>query len=427
MLLDQTASPRLRADTRALALLARISFGLVAVVVLSSILTSQGIIASLAENTNEVAMNPTRMAGYYAREAAYLLLGGLGLVVMLMRRRWHMLAFFGFVTVSLSLVKDILFFGQLNVAIYGLRCLLIAASVPLFAELLRSGLWRQLRIVEYSVKALVLVLIPVTLTQLFTVSSFFGATFLGPRTLGYWSNPINYSMALTSFGLFLVMARAAHAYAWFGVCLALAFTTGGRSGLLALLSTISAIAILGPATQRVSKASLPAVVMVGSITVAALFVLIFNAVSAKEISGREDTENLQYKDGRVLYVVNSVAEIADKGVIPLFLGTQVGDGTNAAYAAGVTSQISDNFFLATIRSFGLAGLGFFFCCLVIWLRKINVEKLATSLAMLSFMLAQSFLELHPVAILTLLSAVLAHHRPPKVSRASPGRIRTCTR
>lgn len=405
--------PALTTTDGARSIIAWIAAALIAVCIISPVLTSSGgIDAVITGSRGELETTPLRTFGYIIREGSYLILGMFGFVMLLTRKNAGLVALPGTLLIAFILIKDIVIYGNLDWAPYGLRPLLIFTSVASVSTLLRWNCQRQLRIVEFTIKVMIAILIPITAHQLVTLPSVFGTTFLGPRTLGFWPNPINYSMALASLALYLAVSKSRHAAAWLVVCALLALTTGGRSGLLAIGLLMGILIYQRLGFTKLSRESRPLITLlapvIGIVAAAGLFALF----SQQEFSGREGTENSIYSNSRAAYVMESVGRIAtESGSIGLLFGNRLGDGTNALFASGKSSIISDNFFLMVIRSYGFLGLLIFSMMTFAWLRRPNVNKVAIALAAFSFMMAQSFLELHPVAILTL-AAVALSARPP---------------
>ena len=419
--------PALTTAGGARSIIAWIAAALIAACIISPVLTAYGAIDAVNTGSRgELETTPLRTFGYIIREGSYLILGIFGFVILLTRKNGTLFALSSTLLIAFILIKDIVIYGNLDWAPYGLRPLLIAVSVATVSTLLRWNCQRQLRIVEFTIKVLIAILIPITANQLVTLPSVFGATFLGPRTLGFWPNPINYSMALASFALYLTVCKSRHSAAWLVACALLAITTGGRSGLLAIALLIGVQVFRRLGFTKPSREMRPLVALLGPVVAIVAVTGLFAIFSQQQFSGREGTENARYGDSRAAYVVDSVGSIAaEGGVVALLLGNRLGDGTNALFSSGKSSVISDNFFLMVIRSYGFLGLLIFTLMTFAWLRRPSVDKMAIALAAFSFMMAQSFLEQHPVAILTLAAAALSAspplrpwgpHSPPRLIR-----------
>ena len=405
--------PALTTAGGARSIIAWIAAALIAVCIISPVLTASGAIDAVnAGSRGELETTPLRTFGYIIREGAYLILGIFGFVMLLTRKNGALFALSSTLLIAFILIKDIVIYGDLDWAPYGLRPLLIVTSVATVSTLLRWNCQRQLRIVEFTIKVLIAILIPITAHQLVTLPSVLGATFLGPRTIGFWPNPINYSMALASFALYLTVSKSRHSAAWLVACALLAITTGGRSGLLAIALLMGVRVFQRLGFTKVSRETRPLITLLAPMIAIVAAAGLFAIFSQQEFSGREGTENTSYGDSRAAYVIESVGKIAaEGGFVALLLGNRLGDGTNALFASGKSSVISDNFFLMVIRSYGFLGLLIFAMMTFAWLRRPSVNKVAIALAAFSFMMAQSFLEQHPVAILTL-AAVALSARPP---------------
>lgn len=401
-------------------IIAWIAAALIAVCAMSPVLTASGAIDAVNTGSRgELETTPLRTFGYIIRESAYLILGVFGCVMLFIRNNWRAFAFPGAILIALILIKDLVTYGNLDWAPYGLRPLLVAASVATVSTLLKWNCRRQLRLVELTIKALIAILIPITAHQLAILSPVFGATFIGPRTLGFWPNPIHYSMALASFALYLTVVRSRHLAAWLVACALLALTTGGRSGLLAISLLIGTLASRRFGFTNVSRRVKPLIALLAPIIAIVAAAGLFAFFSQQRFSGRAGTESANYGNPRAAYVVESVLKIADEGgVVALLLGNRLGDGTNALFSSGRSSVISDNFFLMAIRNYGFLGLLFFSIMTFLWLRRPNIDKISVALVGFSFMMAQSFLEQHPVAILTLAAAALSARRHQAILRVS---------
>jgi hypothetical protein len=407
------------------AVVAWIAVILIAACTLSPTLTAHGAIEAINEgNRGEIGATPLRTLGYVIREGGYLVLSIFGFVTLISRRnRWIFVLSSAFLITAI-LIKDVVTYGDLNWAIYGVRPLLIAASALAVNTLLQWDCQRQLRVVELVIKALIVILVPITAYQLVTLPPVWGATFLGPRAMGFWPNPIQYSMALASFGLYLTVSKSRHSGAWLVICAALAITTGGRSGLLAIALLMAVQGSLSLGFRKVSRNSVPFIALLGSVVAVVGAVGLFALFSQQEISGRTGTESANFGNPRAAYIVESIGQIASEGgLAALLLGNRLGDGTNALFASGASLVISDNFFLMVIRSYGILGLLIFVMITIAWLRRLSVDKVAVALTALSFMMAQSFLEQHPIGMLTLAAAAWASHSRRQLDFSGSARVR----
>ena len=405
--------PALTTAGGARSIIAWIAAALIAVCIISSVLTASGVIDAINTGSRgELEMTPLRTFGYIIREGAYLILGIFGYVMLLTRKNGWLVALPSTLLITFILIKDIVIYGNLDWAPYGLRPLLIFTSVATVSTLLRWNCQRQLRIVEYTIKALIAILIPITAHQLVTLPPVVGATFLGPRTFGFWPNPIIYSMALASFALYLTVSKSRHSTAWLVACALLAITTGGRSGLLAIALLMGVHVFQRLGFTKVSRETRPLITLLAPVIAIVAAAGLFAFFSQQQFSGRDGTDNTSYGDPRAAYVIESIGKIASEGgLVALLFGNRLGDGTNALFNSGKSSVISDNFFLMVIRSYGFLGLLIFSLITFSWLRRPSVDKVAISLGAFSFMMAQSFLELHPIAILTLAAVALSAHPP----------------
>lgn len=386
---------------------------LFAVIVISPALTSFGSVASIMGGMRqEIATTPIQSAGYMVRELSYLILALLG-VLSIKSKRHLLLLYATALLISSILIKDVVIYGSLNWAAYGIRPLIIALSVFSFIIIIRWNCMRQLEFINFIIKLILLILIPVTIYQIGTIPPVFGATFLGPRTLGFWSNPIIYSMALASFGLYLLISRARHAWAWLVLCGVLALTTGGRSGLLAIAFMFLAhVAPWRLFSKMPQKTRLLVYLFAPAIALAAM-VGLMSLVSKPEISGRPDTELMTLGNSRFGVLISGVNQLASDSVVGILIGRRLGDGTNAVQRYDDQNAISDNFFLMVLRNYGFAGMLIFLYAIVAWLQRPNVDMVIISLCAFSFMMAQSFLEIHPVSILTLAAAAIARFKGDK--------------
>jgi len=382
--------------------------GMIVICIISPVLTGYGAVgATLAGNRLELESTLINTFGYFFREISYLVIGAFGLYFWILNTNMRIYLIMFFILLATIIIKDIISYGAIDWAPYGLRPLLIALSCPVVIKLYDWNCQKQLGVVTIAVKFMVVVLIPVTIFQLVILPPSWGMTFIGPRTLGFWPNPINYSMALASIALYFFVLNKPYVNLWLTACALLALTTGGRSGLLAI-----GLLILVQITRRFNLSSLShgskhLAYLFAPIIVIFVAIGLFNILSRSELSGREDTKAVVYNGSRAEYVVTSVAKMSREGTINIFFGNRLGDGTNALYSTGKSKEISDNFFLMIIRSYGFLGLLFFLMLVATWFKRPSINKVAIVLCGFSFMMAQSFLEQHPIAILTLASVAIS--------------------
>lgn len=389
--------------------------GLIVICIMSPVLTGYGAVgATLAGNRLELESTVINTAGYVFREISYLIIGVFGLYFWVLNAKSRVYLIIFIILITTIIIKDSISYGTIDWAPYGLRPLLIGLSCQVVIKLLDWGCQKQLNVVTIAVKLMVVVLIPVTIFQLVILPPSWGMTFIGPRTLGFWPNPINYSMALASIALYFFVLNKKHANLWLLACALLALTTGGRSGLLAI-----GLLILMQIGRRFNLSSLshgskPLVYLIAPLITIFVAIGLFNILSRSDISGREDTQGVVYNGSRAEYVVTSIAKMSRDGTIPIFFGNRLGDGTNALYSTGKSKDMSDNFFLMVIRSYGFFGLIFFSMLVATWLKRPSINKVAIIACGFSFMMAQSFLEQHPIAILTLIAVAVSIHEQRRV-------------
>lgn len=380
---------------------------LASVLVLSPVLTNFSAADSI--NSGSVysgGLDDISFYGYVLRELSYILLAVFGFTYLI-KTKDHIIGFGLFlIFLVFLLIKDVIAFGDLTYSFFGVRIIVIILTYFSAAYMLERSLIRDLRFIEMIIKFSILILIPITLTQLSLMSAFFGATFFGPRTIGFWGNPIIYSMALAAFSIFLYAVKAKNLFFWIFVCLGLAFTTGGRSGLVSITVVALAAWFQNFVWRNVSRKGRGALALIASVLLISGAILLLEVFSMESISGRAGTESGFQNDGRVGILRAQIAKISDQGVVYVLFGRRVGDGTNAVTKVNANIDISDNFFLVIFRSFGLVGLATIFGLVGLWIFPLEFGKVVVASVGLIFAFSQSFFEVHPVGFLFVMSMII---------------------
>jgi hypothetical protein len=307
------------------------------------------------------------------------------------------------------LLKDYYNYGDLSWSIFGIRPVLILFSFPVMGNIFYNRKHDYKNALVIAVKTIIIFLVPVTLFQLKELPPLFGATFIGPRTMGFWPNPIIYSICLAAFALFLWVVQARNAFFWIMICFALAISTGGRAGLLALSLLVMMYLVNLSGIRRLEVRSRLALYFFITCIIAVMIPILFVGLSSTSISGRVDTEGKAFNDGRISIIKDVFEEISSDEYISIFFGHRLGEGTNAVNTITSNTQISDNLFVMILRSYGSIGLILFITLVLLWVSRSysNPHSIMIILVSLPMITSQSIIEIHPAGLLLVICASIA--------------------
>lgn len=329
------------------------------------------------------------------REISYVFLFGFSLFLAVKNRQALTMAVLAVFFIALYLLKQMVFNGEVGNAISGIRVIVIMGCFySVYMAVVESDGWVE-RAVGNLVKLLIVFYLFVSIYQAANFPAAYGSTYFGSRVNGVYDNPILFSMTVAAMALFIFYSRSKYKTAWLFVCLFITLLTGGRAGTLVSMLLF----MLSIMPNNISR----------KVWVLSLFLVpaIFIVVSDSMLSGREGTESV-FKDGRLLLWVEIINNSISQGVVPVFMGTGLGDGTNASFrnVGDVSYLVSDSAFLMLFRSFGLLGVVAYVLVFFLLYKKFGNKSIPLLLTLIVFSLAQSLPELHPAFLIVLVAIPL---------------------
>ncbi len=318
--------------------------------------------------------------------------------------KWGCLLLLGY---GLFLAVRTVILGDDWLLLAGLRSLLsiFAAGVIPFILIKEPKLIDRMVVV---LKWIILIQLALCIFQAATLPTYFGRTFLGPRTFGTMPQPIHLSIVAGS--AVVVFACQRTSLVWVLAGLMVALLTGGRAGMILAMVGLSVIAM-----RYISLAGYRrylAIILAPLLLFGGQFI-----VSHPLISGRSGTVGGVLSDARWTVWGRALDTYSNSDLATILLGQGLGTGSNSlAVQTGLYTDATPVFI---ILSFGLLGFLLIFTALaMIWSGRASQPGI---IALILVGLTQLIFELHPVPIILASAKVAAarwvHH---KKVRKAPG-------